>query len=153
MPKLALSALGVLVRKKRTARKLREMAKEIGISAPTLMRIEARRVPDVATFGKVCRWLGVDPGDFLGFPARPGEQNRAVAAEPAIRVSAHFKADQLPLPETANALARMLLFVAERQERAPSDLTMTTLERVQGVGRTHGGDDTRRTRSVVYCAP
>src|SRR5262245_22956077 len=54
MPKLALSALGVLVRKKRGARKLREVAKEIGITAPTLMRIEAGRVPDVSTFGKVC---------------------------------------------------------------------------------------------------
>src|SRR5947207_734171 len=114
MPKLALSALGVLVRKRRGVRKLREAAKEIGITAPTLMRIEAGRVPDVATFGKVCRWLAVDPGDFLGFPARAATQSIDVA-EPAIRVSAHFKADRLPLPETANALARMLLFVAQRQ--------------------------------------
>jgi DNA-binding Xre family transcriptional regulator len=114
MPKLALSALGVLVRKKRGARKLREVAKEIGITAPTLMRIEAGRVPDVTTFGKVCRWLEVDPGDFLGFPARSLTQSKGIA-EPAVRVSAHFKADQLPLPETANALARMLLFVAQRQ--------------------------------------
>src|SRR5262249_50150676 len=92
MPKLALSALGVLVRKKRGARKLREVATEIGITAPTLMRIEAGRVPDVATFGKVCRWLGVDPGDFLGSPSRTAAQSRPIA-EPAIRVSAHFKAD------------------------------------------------------------
>jgi transcriptional regulator with XRE-family HTH domain len=114
MPKMALSVLGVVVRKKRGARKLREVAKEIGITAPTLMRIEASRVPDVATFGKVCRWLGVDPGDFLGFPARTAGQTRPIA-EPAIRVSAHFKADRLPLQETANALARMLLFVAQPQ--------------------------------------
>jgi DNA-binding Xre family transcriptional regulator len=113
MPKLALSALGILVRKKRGVRKLREVAKEIGITAATLMRIEAGRVPDVATFGKVCRWLGVNPGDFLGFPARAAQTGDA--GEPAIRVSAHFKADQLPLPETANALARMLLFVAQQQ--------------------------------------
>jgi transcriptional regulator with XRE-family HTH domain len=114
MPKLALSVLGVFVRRKRGARKLREVATEIGITAPTLMRIEAGRMPDVATFGKVCRWLGMDPGDFLGFPARDAPHSREIV-EPAVRVSAHFKADQLPLPETANALARMLLFVAERQ--------------------------------------
>jgi transcriptional regulator with XRE-family HTH domain len=121
MPKLALTALGVLVRKKRGDRKLREVAKEIRITAPTLMRIEAGRVPDVATFGKVCLWLGVDSGDFLGSPARSGASPNK-SAEPAMRVSAHFKADQLPLPETANALARMLLFLAQRQ--AASTLTV-----------------------------
>ncbi len=113
-PKIALSTLGVMVRKKRGARKLREVAKEIGITAPTLMRIEAGRVPDVATFGKTCLWLGVDSGDFLGHPTR--EASQAVDAfEPAVRVSAHFKADKLPLQETATALARMLLFVAQKQ--------------------------------------
>jgi transcriptional regulator with XRE-family HTH domain len=112
-PKYALNRLGVMVRKKRGARKLREVAKEIGITAPTLMRIEAGRMPDVATFGKVCVWLGVDSGDFLGHPKRA--EFDAVATEPAMRVSAHFKADKLPLPQTATALAKMLLFVAQRQ--------------------------------------
>ena len=121
MPKLALTALGVLVRKKRGNLKLREAAREIGITAPTLMRIEAGRVPDVVTFGKVCLWLGVDSGDFLGSPARADAHSNEFA-EPAMRVSAHFKADQLPLPETANALARMLLFLAQRQ--AVSTLTV-----------------------------
>jgi transcriptional regulator with XRE-family HTH domain len=112
--KIALSALGMMVRKKRSARKLREVAKEIGITAPTLMRIEAGRVPDVATFGKVCLWLGVDSGDFLGHPARTVRED-GDTLEPAVRVSAHFKADQLPLPETATALARMLLYIAQKQ--------------------------------------
>ncbi len=121
MPKLALTALGVLVRKKRGNRKLREVAKEIGITAPTLMRIEAGRVPDVVTFGKVCVWLRVDPSDFLGTPpvvAGSGEE----LPEPPMRVSAHFKADKLPLAETASALARMLLYLAQRQ--AASTLTV-----------------------------
>jgi transcriptional regulator with XRE-family HTH domain len=114
MPKLALTALGVLVRKRRGGRKLREVAKEIGITAPTLMRIEAGRVPDVATFGKVCLWLRVDPSDFLGAPPRSDSGNEC-SSEPPMRVSAHFKADKLPLAETANALAKMLLFLAQRQ--------------------------------------
>jgi DNA-binding Xre family transcriptional regulator len=114
MPKLALTALGVLVRKKRGNRKLREVAKEIGITAPTLMRIEAGRVPDVATFGKVCLWLEINPGDFLGVSPRGGTHNDK-AAEPPMRVSAHFKADKLPLAATASALAKMLLYVAQRQ--------------------------------------
>jgi transcriptional regulator with XRE-family HTH domain len=116
MPKYPLSALGAMVRKKRGAKKLREVAKEIAITAPTLLRIEAGRVPDVATFGKVCVWLGIDPGDFLGHPSK--SEKKADQVEPPIRVSAHFKADRLPLPETANALARMLLFVAEKQSNS-----------------------------------
>jgi len=113
--RFALSTLGVMVRKKRGVQKLREVAQEIGITAPTLMRIEAGRVPDVATFGKVCLWLGVESGDFLGHPPRHDGQEGGASAEPPVRVSAHFKADQLPLPETAAALARMLLFVAQKQ--------------------------------------
>lgn len=112
MPKIA--TLGVLVRERRGARRLRETAREIGLSPATLMRIEAGRMPDVATFAKVCRWLGVDPGDFLGFPAR-AEASTASSSEPSLRISAHFKADRLPLPETAAALAKMLLFLAHRQ--------------------------------------
>ena len=98
---------------------MREVAQEIGISAATVMRIENGRTPDVETFGKVCRWLGTDPGDFLGFESTGGDS----AGEPPVRVSAHFRLDQLPRPETANALARMLLFIAAREKtsKVPDD--------------------------------
>ena len=111
MPKHSLLSLGRMVREKRAARKLREVAREIDISAPTLMRVEAGRIPDVATFGKLCAWLAVDPGDFLGTP----KSAQHITDEPPVRVSAHFKADKLPRPQTASALAKMLLFVARRQ--------------------------------------
>jgi transcriptional regulator with XRE-family HTH domain len=113
LPKFALTALGKMVREKRGARKLREVAGEIAISPATLMRIEAGRIPDVATFGKICRWLQVDPADFLGSPSKHSQSTGL--DEPPVRVSAHFRADRLPLPETASALARMLLFIAQRQ--------------------------------------
>lgn len=122
MPKLTLSVLGKLVRDKRCARRLRDAAGEIGISPATLMRIESGRVPDVDTFAKVCRWLGIDPGLFLGFEAPPRPGAGAPAAEPPVRISAHFRAERLPRPETAAALARMLLFVAQREaERMTED--------------------------------
>jgi|SRR5581483_4264684 len=117
MPKVTLASFGPLVREKRGKRRLREVAKDIGISAPTLMRIESGRVPDLETFGKVCKWLDVDPGDFLGFD----NQKRRIAdagnagTDPAVQVSAHFRIDRLPLPETASALAKMLMFVAKRE--------------------------------------
>jgi len=110
MPKLPLSNLGAMVKKRRGANKLREAAKEVGISAPTLLRVESGRLPDLDTFGKICRWLQVDPGDFLG---RPTQQSVTAAAETTI--SAHFKAEKLPEPETLNALARMLLLIVKSE--------------------------------------
>ena len=116
MPKLTLASFGPLVREKRGKRHLREVAKTIGISAPTLMRIESGRVPDLETFGKVCKWLEIDPGDFLGFDTQKRRVGAGGAeADPAVQVSAHFRIDRLPLQETASALAKMLMFVAKRE--------------------------------------
>ena len=74
MPRLSLSNLGAMVKKRRGASKLRETATEIGISAPTLLRVESGRLPDLDTFGKICGWLEVDPGDFLGRPSQQADR-------------------------------------------------------------------------------
>ena len=84
---------------------------EIGISAATLMRVESGRTPDVETFGKLCRWLGVDPGEFLGF--KTAHRGGNSLDDVPVQISAHLRADRLPDPETAKALARMLLFIAK----------------------------------------
>jgi transcriptional regulator with XRE-family HTH domain len=110
MPRLSLSNLGAMVKRRRGAAKLRETAKEIGISAPTLLRVESGRLPDLDTFGKICGWLAVDPGDFLG---RPSSQASSAPVETTI--SAHFKADKLPEPDTLKALARMLLLIVKSE--------------------------------------
>jgi transcriptional regulator with XRE-family HTH domain len=107
MPRVPLSSLGALVKKRRGAKKLRETAAEIGVSAPTLLRVEGGRLPDLETFGKICRWLEVDPGDFLGRPAHVP----TAAAPTETTVWAHFKVEKLPEPETLTALARMLLLI------------------------------------------
>ena len=112
MTRRALSSLGKLVHAKRGDNKLRETAKEIGVSAATLMRIEGGRIPDVATFGKVCHWLGIDPGEFLGFDVKA--PNTANVVQP-IAISAHFKGDATPDLETANALGKMILFATKMQ--------------------------------------
>ena len=116
MPRLSLSNLGAMVKKRRGASKLRETAKEIGISAPTLLRVESGRLPDLGTFGKICGWLKIDPGDFLG---RPTQQ--AVAAPAETTISAHFKAEKLPEPETLKALARMLLLIVKSETSRPGE--------------------------------
>jgi transcriptional regulator with XRE-family HTH domain len=114
MPRLSLSNLGAMVKRRRGTTKLREAAAEIGISAPTLLRVESGRLPDLDTFGKICRWLNVDPGDFLGHPSQ-----QATGTQPETTISAHFKAEKLPEPATLNALARMLLLILKSETSRP----------------------------------
>lgn len=115
MPKRTLGTLGALVKNKRGSRKLREVAEEIGIGPATLMRIEAGRIPDLTTFGKICKWLDVDPGSFLGFEAR-NTLTVTSNPQPAMEsLSAHLKVDQNPQPETIKALAKMILFAIKAQ--------------------------------------
>lgn len=128
MPKRTIATLGSLVRRKRGARRLREVAQEIGIGPATLMRVEAGRVPDVGTFGKICNWLKVDPGSFLGFdPGYLNAASREADARPAqepLLVSAHLKVDQNPEQQTVNALAKMILLAVRHQrgnEELPDD--------------------------------
>jgi transcriptional regulator with XRE-family HTH domain len=117
MAKRTIHSLGAMVRAKRRDGKLRATAGLIGISAPTLLRVEAGRIPDIDTFGKICRWLEIDPKEFLGFHEKvddtPGQQQG-----PAITISAHFKADKTAKPQTIQALATMLLLASN--ELAPT---------------------------------
>jgi transcriptional regulator with XRE-family HTH domain len=123
MPKRTVSSLGTMVRKKRGARKLREVAKEIGIGPATLMRVEAGRVPDLATFGKICNWLEVNPGTFLGFdPGASTTDSSKTERHRPLLVSAHLRADQTPEPKTVNALAKMIL-LAVRHQRGTEEIS------------------------------
>lgn len=51
--------LGEVLRKYRIMNELtlREVGKEIGIGAATLMRLEQGRIPDGATLAKILNWL------------------------------------------------------------------------------------------------
>src|SRR5437588_9507987 len=84
----------------RGSRGVREVAREIDISAATLSRVERGYMPDLETFGKICRWLKVDPAEVLGV-------KEVVSKRPAAAV--HFRKDQTLQPATAQALAQMIL--------------------------------------------
>jgi transcriptional regulator with XRE-family HTH domain len=122
VPQGKLSSLGSEVRKVRKARgdkTLRQAAREIEISPATLMRVESGRVPDVETFRKLCVWLRVDPAVYLGMKPAP-----TAGGDPShVVVSAHFKADRMPDPDTVKALAKMIMFAVEsgRQRSTISD--------------------------------
>lgn len=84
----------------RGIRGIREVAAEIGVSAATLSRVERGYMPDLETFGKICRWLKVDPAEILGI-------KEVVSKRPAVAV--HFRKDQALQPSTAEALAQLIL--------------------------------------------
>jgi transcriptional regulator with XRE-family HTH domain len=85
--------------RKRSIKGVREAAKDIGVSSATLSRVENKKVPDLATFGKICKWLGDDPSIYLGL----------TEIKPAPRVRVHFKKESAINPDSAKALSEMIL--------------------------------------------
>ena len=113
MPKLTLHNLGTMVRERRGDRGLREVAKLIATSPATLSRIEGGKMPDLTTFGKLCKWLEVDPAELLGISAlREGSSSSETAA-------AHLRAEREIDPATASALAHVIIR-AQRMLADPS---------------------------------
>lgn len=110
-----LESLGALVREKRGAKNLRDAATEIGISAATLLRVEAGKMPDVATFGKLCKWLHLDPGSFLGFESSSVAGGSGTAPTAHTHVSAHLRTDATGQLPTLQALAQMILLASNQQ--------------------------------------
>ena len=106
MARMRLGQIGALVREQRGARGVREAAKEIGVSPATLSRIENGKQPDLATFEKLCRWLGVNPSEFLDTGDVPASAPESVSAATA---TAHLRARRQITPELAQALGEMII--------------------------------------------
>jgi transcriptional regulator with XRE-family HTH domain len=85
--------------RKRSIKGVREAAREIGVSSATLSRVENNKVPDLATFSKICKWLGDSPSIYLGLE----ESNQA----PSARV--HFKKESAISKDSAVALSEMIM--------------------------------------------
>lgn len=113
--KPSLDTLGELILEKRGSKGVRAAAKEIGISPATLSRVENGHLPDLENFRLICQWLDIDPNRILGFRSKREER------QDEIRASVHFRKGRTTSPETAAALARMILHVQRAlaaQERA-----------------------------------
>jgi transcriptional regulator with XRE-family HTH domain len=102
MAKTTIASLGRAFKEKRGDQGLRAVAAEIGVSPSTLTRVEQGNIPDLETFGKLCKWMSVDPNDFLGI-----ERSNEKAS--SFKCSAHFKMDKTLSEETAHSLADLIL--------------------------------------------
>jgi len=109
MARLTLEQLGPLIQKKRGNRGLREVAAEMKISAATLSRVEAGKQPDLGSFTKICLWLGVDPGEVLGF--KPSTSQAVASQDDHVVMLAHFKAGKTMSPKTAQHLGALILAI------------------------------------------
>lgn len=101
MERLSPEALGQMVVRKRGSMGIRAAAQEIGISPATLSRIERGHLPDSRTLGKICEWLGVDPGVFIG-----GSGTKPTSM-PAVQIG--FKQGRTFSPQTAKSLANLIV--------------------------------------------
>lgn len=109
MAKVTLEQLGALIKEERGQRGLREVAREIGISAATLSRVESGKQPDLETFSRLCVWLKINPGEVLGFTP---ESTLSEAPDPFSQtVFAHFKAERSLKAETGKHLGELIVAV------------------------------------------
>lgn len=97
---LSIENLGKMIVERRGTLGVRAAAKEIDISPATLSRIENGNVPDLATFAKVCKWLGEDPNRFLGM------KPTGTATE---TVTVHLRKQKTTSVDTATALGGMII--------------------------------------------
>ncbi len=86
---------------------IRAAAKEIGVSHPTLSRIERGHLPDLENYQRICRWLGEDPESNVMPSAGAEGFGTPVVAE------VHFRKRATITPKTAQALAQMILAAQE----------------------------------------
>lgn len=63
--------MGEMIRAKRGPLGLRDTAEVVGIAFSTLARAEKGKQVSLPNFAKLCQWLGVEPGVFLGFKQPP----------------------------------------------------------------------------------
>ncbi len=110
--------LAALVRTKRGKRGLRETAQEIGgISISTLSRVEQGKIPDIGTFLRICRWLGVSPEQLVSDAVHVDPQEPAPTVSTPEMIVAHLRADRTLDPHTAEALSTMIRLAYEAADQ------------------------------------
>ncbi len=88
-----------MIKSKRGKQGLRAAGKEIGISAPTLSRIEQGNLPDIDTFVKICEWLNVSTDYFTGTAENYSTKETIIAS---------LRAEKTLSPSTVESLVNFI---------------------------------------------
>lgn len=113
--RLDIGQLGQLLRERRGSLSIRQAAAEADISFSTFSRVESGAHPDLATFTRLCAWLGVSPSKFF----TPIVEREMSALEEAIT---HLRADPRLTEENAGRISSVLteLYTALARDVASS---------------------------------
>jgi transcriptional regulator with XRE-family HTH domain len=109
---IAVEELGQLIKTHRGNQSIRQAAEDAGISFSTLSRVEAGAQPDLATFLRLCAWLGVPPERFF----RGGAHRPTSTVD---QVTSHLFADPRLAPEAAERIAAVVRDLYAALARAP----------------------------------
>src|SRR4051812_17637337 len=94
--------LGDLIRSRRKADSLslRDAAEQMGVSAPTLQRVEAGQPPNSVNLVRITAWLGIPVENVL-------QKQRGALEDPATvaQIEVHLRADPNLPPGAAEAIA------------------------------------------------
>src|SRR5687767_4264169 len=94
--------LGDLIRSRRKAQglSLRDAANQMGVSAPTLQRVEAGQPPNSTSLVRITTWLQVSVDEVLQRGKGATKPGATVA-----QIEVHLRADPNLAPEAAQAIA------------------------------------------------
>lgn len=101
LERLDIGQMGQMLRDRRNGLSIRQAAQEAGVSFSTFSRVEAGAHPDLATFTRLCAWLGVSPGRFF----TPVIEREVSPLEEAIT---HLRADPRLSPDASGKISAVL---------------------------------------------
>lgn len=111
---LNIRQLGDMLAERRGGLSIRQAAQEAGVSFSTFSRVEAGSQPDLATYTRLCAWLGVSPSRFFA----PMIEREVSPLDEAIT---HLRADPRLSSDAAATISTVLrdLYGALAKETAP----------------------------------
>ncbi|MBI1759231.1 MAG: helix-turn-helix transcriptional regulator [Actinobacteria bacterium] len=115
--RLDIGALGQMLRERRAGLSIRQAARDAGVSFSTFARVEGGAQPDLATFARLCAWLGVSPARFF----TPVVERETSPLEDAIT---HLTGDPRLSAVTAGRIAGVLrdMYEALARDAAPQPI-------------------------------
>lgn len=120
-PQKRISAL-IKAKRRETDLGVRAAAKECGISAATLSRLErgiSPNIGDTGTLTKLATWIGVSMNELFSADAPSKKSSGPETTTPEV-VEVHLRADKNLPPQTAEALAKMFKVLYEQATQQKS---------------------------------